>query len=96
VFFDKLYATISYFNLFKDIFGACPSHLKQYVTFSNNIHNAVFSTFKVVCHFFIHSIKGKTINKYHTVKTVLKPKGKVVERSKIDTPNTQKHDCSLS
>jgi len=33
--------------------------------------------------------------KYHAVGTVLKSNRKVVERVKIDTSNTQIHDCSL-
>ena len=35
-------------------------------------------------------------NKYHTVGTVPKYERKIVERGKIDTSNTQMHDCSLS
>ena len=34
--------------------------------------------------------------KYHTVRTVLKSNKKIVERGRIDTPKTQKHDHSLS
>jgi putative N-acetylmannosamine-6-phosphate epimerase len=34
--------------------------------------------------------------KYHTVGTLTKSNIKVVEEGKIDTPNTQIHDCSLS
>ena len=34
--------------------------------------------------------------KYHTVRTLLKSNVKIVERGKIDTPNTQIHDSSLS
>jgi len=34
--------------------------------------------------------------KYHTVGTFPKPNRKRVERSNIDTSNTQKHDRSLS
>ena len=34
--------------------------------------------------------------KYHTVETVLKSNRKIVERDKIDAPNTHTHDCSLS
>jgi len=34
--------------------------------------------------------------KYHTVGTVPKSIRKIVERGKIDTPNTQIHDRSLS
>jgi len=33
--------------------------------------------------------------KYHTVGTIPKPTIKIVERCKIDTPNTQIHDRSL-
>ena len=33
--------------------------------------------------------------KYHTVRTVPKSSRKIVERGKIDTPNTQMHDLSL-
>jgi len=32
--------------------------------------------------------------KYHTVGTILRSNIKIVERGKIDTPNTQIHDCS--
>jgi len=38
-------------------------------------------------------MKGK---KCHTVETVPKSKRKILERGKIDTPNTQIHDNSLS
>jgi hypothetical protein len=38
-------------------------------------------------------MKGK---KFHTVETVPKSKRKILERGKIDTPNTQIHDHSLS
>jgi hypothetical protein len=34
--------------------------------------------------------------KYHTVRTLPKSKVKIVERGKMDTPNTQIHDGSLS
>jgi len=34
--------------------------------------------------------------KYHTVRTIPKSNIKIVERSKLDTPNTQIHDHSLS
>jgi len=34
--------------------------------------------------------------KYHTVGTVPKSNRKIVERCKIETPNTQIHDLSLS
>jgi hypothetical protein len=34
--------------------------------------------------------------KYQTVETIPKSSIKIVERGKIDTPNTQLHDCSLS
>ena len=34
--------------------------------------------------------------KYHTVETIPKLNIKIVERGKIDTPNTQIHDPSLS
>jgi hypothetical protein len=37
----------------------------------------------------------RTVPKYHTVRTVPKYKGKIVERGKIDTLNTQVHDCSV-
>ena len=35
-----------------------------------------------------------TVPKYHTVETVPKINRKIVERGKIDTPNTQIHDLS--
>ena len=34
--------------------------------------------------------------KYHTVRTFPKSSIKIVERGKIDIPNTQIHDCSLA
>ena len=34
--------------------------------------------------------------KYHTVETAPKCNGKIVDRGKIDTPNTHIHDSSLS
>jgi len=34
--------------------------------------------------------------KEHYVRTVLNSNGNIVERGKIDTSNTQIHDCSLS
>ena len=34
--------------------------------------------------------------KYQTVGIVLKTNSKIVERVKIDNPNTQIHDCSIS
>jgi hypothetical protein len=34
--------------------------------------------------------------KYHTVGPIPKSNIKIVERGKIDSPNTQIHDCSLS
>jgi hypothetical protein len=34
--------------------------------------------------------------KYHTVGTIPKSERKIVERDKIDSPNTQIHECSLS
>jgi hypothetical protein len=40
-------------------------------------------------------IKMKHKN-YHTVRTVPKSISNIVERDKIDTLNTQIHDCSLS
>jgi len=41
----------------------------------------------------MNTMKNK---KYHTVETVLKSNRKIVERGKIDTTNTQRHDRSLS
>ena len=40
----------------------------------------------------LNTIKNK---KYHTVVTLLKCNRKIVERNKIDTPNTQIHDFSI-
>jgi len=40
--------------------------------------------------------KMKEKKKYHTDGTVPKSNRKIVERVKIDTANTQKHDRSLS
>jgi hypothetical protein len=37
-------------------------------------------------------VDNKMINKYHTVETVPKTNRKIVERDKIDNPNTQIHD----
>jgi hypothetical protein len=34
--------------------------------------------------------------RYHTARTFPKSNRKIVERRKIDTPNTQIHDCLLS
>jgi len=34
--------------------------------------------------------------KYHTERIIPKSNIKIVERGKIDTPNTHIHDCSLS
>ena len=41
----------------------------------------------------LNKVKNK---KYHTVRTIPKSNIKIVERSKIDTTNTQIHDLSLS
>jgi hypothetical protein len=38
----------------------------------------------------------KRRNKYHTAGTVPKSNIKILERKKIDTPNTQIHDRSIS
>ena len=38
----------------------------------------------------------KKIQKLHVVGTFLKSDRKIIERDKIDTPYTQKHDLSLS
>jgi len=38
-----------------------------------------------------HEVKNR---KYHTLATVLKSNRKIVERGKIDTPNTQTHDST--
>ena len=40
-----------------------------------------------------NKIKNK---KYHTIRTILKSKVKIIERGTIYTPNTQIHDLSLS
>ena len=42
------------------------------------------------------SYKIKKKQKYHTVGTIQKSERKIVERDKIDSPNTQIHECSLS
>jgi hypothetical protein len=53
-----------------------------------------FNTFSIGYNAIL-SNKVKNI-KYHTFGTIPKSNIKIVERGKIDTPNTQIHDCSLS
>ena len=41
----------------------------------------------------VNNMKSKN---YHTVETILKSNRQIVDQVKIDTLNTQIHDCSLS
>jgi len=40
-----------------------------------------------------HLYKKNETKKYHIVRTFPKSNRKIIERGKIDTPNTQIHDC---
>jgi len=41
----------------------------------------------------VNNMKSKN---YHTAETILKSNRQIVDQGKIDTLNTQIHDCSLS
>jgi hypothetical protein len=44
----------------------------------------------------LHYCSRMKNKRYHTARTFPKSNRKIVERRKIDTPNTQIHDCLLS